>query len=188
MDQGGISLLPESRRRIEISIPGENRAIYFGIGVVLMVFLLFAGVKIYTAYLNNKLSEIENEINLIEGQRNKEFEREALVLNQQFALVGNLLNKHLIWSNVLARVQGRIPSQVQFQTLLGDASESKIEIKGWAVNYTTIAKQIAALLSDETVADISLDKVSTFPTGVLEYNIKILFDKDKFLLSKTDSK
>lgn len=180
-------MLPESRRKLEIKVPGENRAVYFGLSVVFVVILLFSGIKFYTSYLNNKLSEIDNELNLTENQRDKEFEKEVLVLNKQFALMGDILSKHFIWSNVVAKVQSRIPSQIQFKNLLGDAREHKMEISGRAVNYTTIAKQIAALLSDESVIDVSLDKVSSFSTGILEYNLRIFFD-DTFLLNKTDIK
>lgn len=187
-EQGGkISLLPESRRRLEISIPGENRPIHFGLGVIFLVVFVFAGVKLYNSYLTNQLTGIENEINLTEKQRDKEFEREVIRLSKQFSLVGSLLQNHLIWSNVLIGTQGLLPPQTQIKTLLGSTNEAKLEFSGRAVNYTTIAKQIAALLSDKSVADVSLDKVSTFSSGVLEYNMRVFFDKNNFLLNKTDT-
>ena len=185
MEQGGtISLLPESRRRLEISVPGENKPIYYGASVVLLVLLIFAGMKLYSAALTGKLSDIENEISQNEAQRDKKFEQEALVLKKQFSLVGNILSKHLIWSNAVLTVQNLTPPQIQLETLLGDAHEARLDIKGKATTYTVIAKQMAALLSNEGVVDIALDKVSTFSTGVLEYNMRVFFNKDKFLLNK----
>ena len=184
-EQGGtISLLPESRRKLEIKIPGEKRPIYYGASVVLLVLLIFGGLKLFSSALTGKLSEIENAISLSEGQRDKKFEQEALVLKKQFSLAGNILTKHLIWSNALTVVQNLTPPQVQIETFLGDAHEARLDIKGRSVNYTTIAKQIAALLSNEAVLDVSLDKVATFSSGVLEYNMRIFFNKDKFLLNK----
>lgn len=187
-EQGGIiSLLPESRRRLDISTPGENRPLFYGVGVVLLVILLFVVVKLYTSYLTNQLAGIENELNLTEGQRDKEFEQEAIKLNKQFSLVGNLLGDHLIWSNVLTSIQNLTPPQIQIKTILGNTSEAKLEVGGRAVNYTAIAKQIAALLSDKSITDINLDKISVFSSGVLEYNMRVLFDKNNFLLNKTDT-
>lgn len=183
-DQGGISLLPESRRRLEITVPGENRPLYHGGAVLLLVILIFAGLKFYTSYLTSGLAEIEGEFNLIENQRDRQFEQEVLKLNKQFSLVGNTLKGHLIWSNVLSSVQSRIPSQIQIRSLLGDTNEAKLEISGRALNYTTVAKQIAALLSYESVTDVTLDKVSVFSSGVLEYNMRVRFDKNKFLLNE----
>ncbi len=185
MDQGGtISLLPESRRKLEISIPGENRPLYMGAAVIFISLLLFVVLKLYTSSLNAQLMELENEINTTESQRDKQFEKEALLLNKQLALVGSLLQNHLIWSNVLISVQNLAPSQVQMKTVLGDVSENKLEVVGRAANFTTIAKQMAALLSNEAITDVSLDKASSFSTGGLEYSMRIVFDKNKFLLTK----
>lgn len=185
MQQGGtISLLPESRRRLEISVPGENRPLYYGGAVLLLVLLIFAGLKLYTASLASQLSETDAEINTIEGQRDKKFEKEALLLNKQFSLVGNFLQNHLIWSNALINIQNLTPPQIQLKTVLGDVNESKMEIIGRASSFTTIAKQIAALLSNEAVTDVALDKISNFSDGFLEYSMRVVFDKNKFLLNK----
>lgn len=185
MDQGGnISFLSESRRKLDINVPGENRPLYYGAGVVLLVILVFAGGKFYTSFLAGQLTKIDNQLTSLETQRDKEFEQELLRLNKQFPLVGNFLAKHSIWSNVLIKFQSLTPPQVRVETLLGNTNDGKLEIKGRAANYTTIAKMIAALLSDKSVIDVSLDKVASFSTGDLEYNIRILFDKDKFLLNK----
>src|SRR3989344_6441513 len=185
MEQGGtISLLPESRRKLDISIPGENRPFYYGGAVLLLVLLIFGALKLYTSSLTGRLAEMENEINAIETQRDTKFEKEALLLNKQFSLVGDLLQKHLIWSNVLIGLQNLTEPQSQLKSVLGDATEGKMEITGSAATFTTVAKQIAALLSHEGVVDVSLNKVSTFSGGVLEYSVKVIFDKNKFLLNK----
>lgn len=184
MEQGGISLLPESRRRLEISVPGENRPLYFGTGVILLVVLIFVGGKFYTSSLASRLAKIDNELNTLEAQRDKEFEQELIHLKKQFSLAGGLLAKHSVWSNVLVKVQNLTLPQVQLETLLANANDGKIEIKGRAASYTVVAKMIAALLSEESVEDVSLDKISSFSSGVLEYNMRILFVKDKFLLNR----
>ena len=185
MERGGtISLLPESRRKLEINVPGENRPIYYGLGVVVFVLILFVGVKLYVSQLTNKMIEIQNEVDLVEKQRDKKFEQQLIQLNKQFPLIAKLLKSHLIWSNALITFQHLVPPQTQTETILGDITEAKMEIKGRAPNYTTIAKQIAALLSDKSVVDVALDKVSTFSTGTLEYNMRVRFNKENLLLNK----
>lgn len=185
MEQGGtISLLPESRRRLEINVPGENRPLYFGGAVILLALLIFGGLKLYHSSLANKMTGIENEINAGDAKRDKKFEKEVILLNKQFSLVGNLLQDHSVWSNVLITLQSLTPSQIQFKTVFGDITENKVEMVGRAPSLTIIAKQIAALLSKEEILDVALDKVATYSTGVLEYNLRILFDKNKLLLNK----
>lgn len=185
MQEGGtISLLPESRRRLDIKVPGENRPLYFGGAVVLLVLIIFGGLKLYHSSLVNKLMEIENEISAGEAKRDKKFEKEAILLNKQFSLVGDLLQNHPVWSNVLITVQSLTPPQTQLKTVLGDITENKVEMVGRAPSLTTIAKQIAALLGNEGVLDVSLDKVATYSTGVLEYSLRVVFDRNKFLLNQ----
>lgn len=185
MESGGtISLLPESRRRLEINIPGEKRPLYFGVAVILLVLVVFAGLKFYQSSLTNNLAEIENEINAGEVKRDKEFEKEAVLLHKQFSLVGDLMQNHTVWSNVLITLQSLAPSQIQLKTVLGDITENKIEVIGRAPNLTTIAKQIAALLSNEAILDVSLDKASASSIGILEYSLRIIFDRNKLLLNK----
>ena len=185
MEQGGtISLLPVSRRKLEISVPGENLPFYYGGALLLLVLLIFTGLKFYTSSLVSQLAEIENEINTIETQRDKKFEKEVLLLNKQFSLVGNVLQNHLVWSNVLISIQSLAEPQSQLKSVLGDVTKNKLEITGLAPSFTTVAKQIAALLSNEAIIDVSLNKVSSFSTGVLEYNMLVIFDKNKFLLNQ----
>ena len=66
---------------------------------------------------------------------------------------------------------------------LGSAS-FKIDMKGFASSYTMVAQFIASLLSEEAITDIELNKINSLSTGLLELDMKILFDKNKFLLNK----
>jgi len=45
-NQGGLQLLPETRKSISVTVPGENRVLY--IGIVILIVSILTGVKIST--------------------------------------------------------------------------------------------------------------------------------------------
>lgn len=185
MPQGGtIQLLPESRRKLEIKLPGEDRPVYLGLAVLILFGAVFLGLKLYTSFLSNNLNEINQKIDLLEQKRDKNFEQDVLLLNKRFSLAGNLITGHVIWSNALAKIQALTPAQSQLTTLVADTQAGKIDIKGVAANYTVVAKQIAGLLADGSITDIELNKIVSVSSGLLEYDMKLVFDRNKFLLNQ----
>lgn len=185
MEQGGtITLLPKSKKKLEIKIPGENRPLFWGVVVFVVSILIFAGLQIYVAYLRNQLTGIGEELVLVEEKRDKKFEKELVLLDKRFAVIGNILGNHLVWSNALIRLQNRTPAQVQYDTLLGDVALGKFNLKAKAASYTVIARQIASLLSEEGISDVDLNKVTAQTTGLLEYDMQIFFDKNKLLTGR----
>jgi len=185
MPEGGlIQLLPETRRKLEIKLPGENRPVYLAMGFLVLVFLVFGGLKIYSSSLKDNLTSLDQEATALETKRDRAFESELLVLNKRFALSSGLINEHIVWSGALSKLQNLMPKQSQMDTFFADTQAGKIELKGKAISYTVIAQQIASFLTDESVVDIDLNKINSLSSGMLEYDMKIVFDKNKFLVFK----
>lgn len=180
-DQGGIQLLPESRRKIEIKTPGENRWIYMGIAALVLVSSIAAGLAYYRSGLEDQVAELDADLTNLEKQRDKKVEANLLTLSKQLSLTTTLLNDHVFWSKALAKVEALTQPQVQFSTFNAMATEGKFEIKAFALNYTVLARQIAAYVSDDSIKDIDLNNVHVLTNGRLEFTIRITFDKNKFI-------
>ncbi|MBI2068729.1 MAG: hypothetical protein HYT67_01325 [Candidatus Yanofskybacteria bacterium] len=185
-DQGGIQLLPESRRKIEIKTPGENRWVYAGAAALVLVFLIAAGLAFYRGGLEDQVAKLDANLVNLEKKRDKKVEANLLTLNKQLALTASLLNNHIFWSKALAKVEALTQPQVQFSTFNAIAEEGKFEIKAFTLNYTVLARQIAAYVSDDSIKDIDLSNVHVLTNGRLEFTIRLTFDKDKFI--KDESK
>ena len=99
-------------------------------------------------------------------------------------MLSNLLDNHVYWTTAFSRIEGLTQSQIQFNSLTATMADDKIDFKATAANYTTIARQIAAFLSDESITDINLSRVNTLTDGRLEFSMQISFDRSKFLQSK----
>ena len=180
-DQGGIQLLPESRRKITIKTPGENRWIYAGVTALVLVSSIAAGLAYYRGGLEDQVAGLDNNLTNLEKQRDKKVEANLLILSQQLSMTTTLLNNHVFWSKALAKVEALTQPQVQFSTFNALAEEGRFEIKAFTLNYTVLAKQIAAYVSDDSIKDIDLSNVHVLTNGRLEFTIRITFDKNKFI-------
>ena len=183
-DQGGLQLLPEIRKKIEITTPGENRSLIIGAAIFAIVTVLAGGLYFDKNSLENKLVSLDASIVALEQQRNKQAEQNILVFNKQISMLSNFLSKHYYWTVGLSKVEGLTQSQIQFDSMTAAAADNKIDFKATAPNYTTVARQIAAFISDESIRDVNLNKVNALTNGRLEFTMQILFDKSKFLKSK----
>src|SRR3989344_4888324 len=172
-DRGGLQLLPENRKRIDIKIPGENKFIY--IGVVLIVLWL------YSNKLANQITANDEQLATMEKQRDKKAEQNLITLSKQVDITNQILKNHIYWSVGLSKIESALQNNIQFKSFSGILSEESFHVRALSDNYTTIAKQLAAFVADDSTKDVTLDGVSALTSGKLDFNAKIKFDKTKFL-------
>ncbi len=86
-DQNGLQLLPETRRRIEINVPGENRIIYTGITVLILTLVLSGGLYFYKNTLEDTKTGLDVKIANLEKDRDKKVEQNLLTLSKQLSLI-----------------------------------------------------------------------------------------------------
>jgi len=180
-DQNGLQLLPETRRKIDIKVPGENRLIYAGITILVIMLVLVGGLYFYKNNLESKKTELDAKIISLEKDRDKKAEANLLTLSKQLTLISTLLDSHVVWSKAFSKVEGLLQPQVQFLSFSAAVSDNRFEFKALATNYTVVARQIAAFVSDDSIKDIALTNVHVLTNGKLEFSIKIEFDKTKFI-------
>lgn len=179
--KGGLQLLPETRRKIDIKVPGENRFVFIGAAILAAALVLFLGINFYANHLIDKIAGIDNDLTNLEKQRDKKNEESLLLLNKQLSLISKLLDDHIYWSKGMAKIEGLLQNQIQFRTFSASAPDSKFSFKALAANYTVIARQIASFVSDEAIKDVSLNSVNTLTDGKLEFDMRLDVDKTSFL-------
>lgn len=187
-DNQQIQLLPESRKEIEVKIPGENRLLFLGFGLIILVLVLYSGLRFYSSSLQSKISQLDGELKSLDSKREKETEEKILLIKDQFTIVGQILNNHVILSDLLRKIQTRTTPQIQFKTLKLSLAEKKIDIETEAANYTVVARQIVSYLSEDTVKDVKINEIKLFPSGRLNLNMSILFNPDDLTLETINNK
>lgn len=180
-----IQLLAESRRSLKIKRPGENRMIFIGLGVLILVGLAYGGLRFYFHRLGAQLTNVSDQIVNLESQRDKSLEKEIVAINQRLSLAGQLINNHIVISNGLAKLQSLTPLSVQYTRLSIKTTGQEIAIGAVAPTYTVIAKQIAGILEDGSFDSVFLGSIGRNTAGFLEYNLNLTFLKNKLIMHQS---
>lgn len=170
-----IQLLPETRKRIDIKTPGGNKVLLSAIAFL----ILMLGVGFYFSLRAGNLEKKVNSLNLdlanLESKRDEVFENNILITKQQLGLVSGYIDNHLYWTIMLIKLENLLQDKVQLTRLdfqkLDDYNE--VSMGGKTINYSTLAKQMAAFLSDSAIQDIELQGAETKSSGLVDFNMKL---------------
>lgn len=180
-DQGGLQLLPETRHKVAVKREGENKMLIWGVIVLVLVVGGFVGANFYLTSLEEDLGVLDSQYLDIENQRDKAAEAQISTLNKQLSLINNLLDNHVFWSNGFSKFEELTIPAVRFRTLNGTSETERIDFKVTSVNYTDIAKQISAYLTDDSILDVSINNTTALPSGQVDTDLSINFDALNFL-------
>ncbi len=183
-DKGGLQLLPENRKRIDVKIPGENRLIQLGAGLIVLVLVIAGGLWLYSNSLANQIASDDQQLAALEAQRDKTAEQNLITLSKQVGITSQILKNHIYWSIGLSKIESALQNNIQFKSLSAVLSEDSLHIRALSDNYTTIAKQLAAFVADDSITDVTLDGVSSLTSGKLDFNASVKFDPAKFLMNQ----
>lgn len=181
---GLIKLLPGTKRKLGIKVPGENRFLYVGSAILGAVLVTMFALGRYQSTLEKQLGQLNNQLAEGERTRDKKGEQNLKVLNERMTLVSNILGEHIYWTKAFSLIESLLQGQVRFKSFSGFTDDGKIGIQGEAANYTVLAKQLAAFFTDRSVVDISLGKASVSPDGVVEFGLEITFNKSRLIQKK----
>ncbi len=181
-DAGGLQLLPETRKKIEVRVPGQNRSMVLSLIFAFVILGLYFGLMFYNNSILSSITQVDEQLAALEKSRDKKLEQKLLDLQGQLSVVNPLIGSHVFWSQGLSKIQGLVQPQVQFKSINADSSATKIIFQATAASYTVIAKQIAAFYADDSITDIVLNKAASLPTGAVDFTMQLMFDPAKFLL------
>ncbi len=181
LDNGGIRLLPQTRKKIDVKTPGQNKLLVFSFLFVMLIFAFYGGLFLYKKSLFSNLNSIEENIVTLEKSRNKSEEQKILDFKEKLKIVTPLINNHIYWSNGFGKFQSLVSPRVQLESINVSVIKAEFNFKAITDSYTTLAKQIAAFYGDDTITDVILGKVASLSTGKLEFSMQINFDVNKLL-------
>ncbi|HAU07642.1 MAG: hypothetical protein UW46_C0002G0012 [Candidatus Yanofskybacteria bacterium GW2011_GWF1_44_227] len=193
-DQGGLQLLPETRRKITVTVPGENRLLYLGVVFLILSATAVFGIKFYTSQelesYNSLRADVEKknlEINTqAKGEDGADLIEKIRVTGKQLDIASSLLNSHILWSKGLERLEGLLLPTVQVDSLSMSAADGTIKFMALAPSYTAIAKQIASFVSNpKYIKDVTIGEITTQTTGKLQFSMNIEIERSTFLRPDT---
>lgn len=173
-----LEFLPEKTKRIDT---GAKMTFGPGILVLIIVFVLYGGLLFYNKILKNKVEELDVAFVNFNNARNKVEEARVDEVKSKLDQSQIFLEEHTLWSEGFKKIQQLTLPVVQFESLAASLPELKFEFKATAPNLTSIAKQSANFLADESISDVSINQIKVLTIGRTGFVIKITFDRNKFL-------
>ncbi len=180
-DIGGLQLLPETRKKINVENPGENRPLVFAFLFLILVAGAYFGLLTYKNKQVAALASIDDRLVTLEKSRDKKEEAKLLNTYKQLSLANSIIQNHIFLSDAFGRIQSLIQPQVQIKSMSFDIGNGKIGVVAVASGLTTVAKQIAGLYSADFVSDIDLSKVQAQSNGQVNFSMDIFFKASKFI-------
>ena len=173
-----LELLPEKTKRIEI---GTKTPFNPSVLILVIVLILYGGLLFYNRTLKIRVQEMDAAFVSFNQARDKSQENRVTEVQSKLSQARVLLEEHALWSKGFKKIQQLTLPSVQFESLVASLPELKFEFRAIAPNLTSIAKQGANFLAEESVRDMSINQIKILTTGKTEFIIKLTFDRDKFL-------
>ena len=173
--------MPETRRRIDVYTPGQNRWLIIAVSWVILVLLVWGGLFFYVKSVKDQLAKADAELTRIETTRKPKEELKLLQLKSAIAGAKSVLASHVTWSPALERVQHLIQPQVQFDNLSVKLDRQSYSFKAFAANLMTVAKQIAAFNTDDAASKVEIGRISIQPNGRVEFIANLNLDLAKII-------
>ena len=181
-DKGGVQLLPETRKKIEVKVPGENRLFAFGFVMLLIIAGGYFALDTYVQTLIDKMSSLDTELLALEEKRDKKMEVQLSDLAKQTQLVVSTLSGHTFFTQAFAKLENLLHPQVHLKAVSLSALSNEIKILIEAQGYTAIARQISAFLADDGVEDLKIGSIRASDTGFIEIPISVNVKKTNYFL------
>ncbi|KAF0190310.1 MAG: Uncharacterized protein FD167_6133 [bacterium] len=175
-----LQLLPGTKKRLGIKVPGENKFLYAGSAIFGAVLVTVFALGRQEVSLKANIKQINDEIVAQEQKRNKNDEAEIRSTKDRLSLIQDLIDKHVHWTQAFTWLEGMLQSSVQIKNVSMTA-EGDLDITGRATNYTIMARQIAAFLTDDRVIDLQIGKIGSNSEGMIDFDLSLKVDFTKII-------
>lgn len=173
-----LEFLPEKTKRVEF---GDKKGINPGVLFLIVSLVLYGGFLFYNGILKSKIQELDAAFTSFNQSRDRAKETRLNEVQEKLSRTQALLDEHVLWSAGFKKVQKLTLSSVQMQSLTASLPELKFEFRAFAPNLTSIAKQGANFLGDESIKDVSINQIKVLTSGKTEFVVRLTFDKNNFL-------
>lgn len=183
-----LSLIPRDYKKgkagLESVLP---RAGILVIILIVLSLLIYGGLFFYNRSLDSQLYELQGQVDEIDRQRDKEFEKEVVSLEKALKSLKIILRSHFYWSNLFSKLENLAVPLVSFSDFSGgidkDGSISLL-LSGKSSGYTYLAKQMASFNQEGLISETSLSGVELGTEGGIEFGLITKFLRDILLQIK----
>lgn len=176
-----LQLLPGTKKRLGVKTPGENRFLYLGSAIFGATLVAMFALNQYTDNLMSQIDELNNRIVALEEKRDKKAEADLIVTKSYIDSARDLLDNHIYWTAGLNSIVKLLQSGVRFKSFSGDTYVKSVAIKIEVKNFTILARQIAAFLTEPGITKLSMSDIKPQSSGMIETSLTLDIDTVKLL-------
>jgi len=180
--KGGVQLLPETQRRPTLASYTSNNRLFWS-GVVLGLAVIVGGAVFggYAANLQERIAELDGQLDATEKARSKEHESALIDAQKQSRILRQLLATKQYWSQALASMEAMMQTSVTLTQLDASAPKGTIGFRAVADSYAAVARQIKAFSEGTGINDMAARTVKANTDGKVEFDGELKIDTAKLL-------
>ena len=156
-----IQLLPGTKKRLGVKIPGENRFLYIGSAIFGAVLVIIFALNAYEAKLNKQIDNVDTQLLALEQKRDKKSEQNLKIIKEQLDTTSSIIKDHIYWTQGLNKITSLLQNQIQIDSFSNNLGGNGITMKAFAKSYAVLAKQIASFLYDDSIKDVEVGRISS---------------------------
>ena len=121
-----LQLLPGTKKRLGIKIPGENRFLYIGSAILGATIVTVFWFNFNIKSLENEIKSIDEQLFVLEQKRDKKTERNIQTIRQQISLTSEFINQHVYITKAFSKLESLMQENIQITNISYDAISSKV--------------------------------------------------------------
>lgn len=144
--------------------------------LLLGVVLSYFGLLGYKNSLMDEREVVENDVSVLQGQRNLETEAVLAELKEKIDMLKSLLKIHIYPSRVFQMLEELALPQVRFVDLQADFSKMQLGLNAEMADYSVLAKQISVFEEDSKINTVNVSDINLNEFGRVEADFLLRID------------
>jgi uncharacterized protein YpmB len=160
----------------------SKKLVIIPIVLIIITAIICAGFFFYKKTLSDRSFDLSNEIDQINQKISNELDTE--VISFQKHLNKKMLDDHIYYSNVFGLIEKNTVPTVSFESFNGDVSSKEIQLKGKAISFSSLAKQVVAFREAEEINKVDFSSGSIGTDGGISFDISLVLEQKMFEYKK----
>lgn len=170
--------LPSIKSRVEFNLSyllKTNLWLGLIIGLLIISILSYLGLIIYKNSLNQENLALSAQIKDREPERDLELEKQLRELKKGVKNLQKFSEIHIYSFRLFQMLEELTLPKVQWINFTADLFENRINLRGQAVNYNILAKEIITLEEDSRIKEVEISGI-TLDSGGVNFNMVLEFE------------
>lgn len=177
-----INLVPEGFRQKKEKT--SKKLVVIPLVLIIATAIVCAGFFSYKKTLSNRSSNLDNEIGQINQKISQKLDTEVISFQKHLNNLKKMLDDHIYCSNVFSLIERKTVPTVSFESFNGDISSKNIQLKGKAISFSSLAKQVVAFKESEEISKVDFSSANIGTDGGISFDISLFLKQEIFEYKK----